>query len=267
MNKAEKTEIDFLAFFHRHLVPMVFVFKKDDITAPYVVTTFVLSVQELWFLVTAGHCLQEVDKRKKEGYLIQKCYLMDSLGEGAKHFEPIIFTYDLAKPQYMPDSREMDYGIIPLSTYYQGLLSTNNVTPLNEEVWRKQSINPEVFALIGTPDEFVQRDNDTVGVSTLLNWIDECEKPDHFPNTELPLFYGKVKLHSNQRSVLGMSGGPIFAFEQVNGNYRYWLKALQSSWREQSEIVIGCPTTFLGNVIDKMISENEKKANNDSGIL
>ncbi len=260
MENFQKTESDFLAFFHRHLVPMVFVFQKGNITTSYVVTSFVLSVQERWFLVTAGHCLEKVDKCKAEGYSIQKCYLMDSMGVGATHLEPIIFTYDLAKPQYMSDSREMDYGIIPLSTYYQRLLSANNITPLSEEVWRKQSNKPEAFALIGVPDEFIQRDNETVGIITVLNWVDECEKPDHFPNTELPLFYGKVKLHSNQRSVVGMSGGPIFAFEQVDGQYKYWLKALQSSWRDQSEIVIGCPTTFLGNVIDKMVSENEKRA-------
>ena len=170
---------------------------------------------------------------------------MDSMGVGATHFEPIIFTYDHANPQYIPDSREMDYGIIPLSTLYQGLLSSNNISPLNEEVWR---------------NEFVQRDNETLGIITILNWIDECKKPKHFPNTELPLFYGKIKLHSNQRSVLGMSGGPIFAFEQVKGKYKYWLTALQSSWREKSGIVIGCPTTFLGSVIEEMISENEKRA-------
>jgi hypothetical protein len=260
MDNTENTKNDFLAFLHRHLVPMVYIFQKGDITASYVVTAFVLSVKEKWFLVTAGHCLQDVDKYKKEGFSIRKCYLMDSMGVGATHFEPIIFAYDLAKPQYVPDSREMDYGIIPLSSYYQGLLSANNIAPLNEEVWRKQSKQSEVFALIGVPDEFIQRDKDTVGIITVLNWIDECEKPDHFPDTELPLFYGKVKLHSNQRSVVGMSGGPIFAFEQVNGQYRYWLKALQSRWREQPEIVIGCPTTFLGNVIDKMVSENEKRA-------
>lgn len=259
MDNVQKTDNDFIAFFHRHLIPIVFEFRKDDIGVPFVITSFVLSVQKQWFLVTAGHCLQKVDELKREGYAIHKCYLMDSMGVGATHFEPIIFTYDLAKPQFMADSREMDYGIIPLSTYYQELLSANNVSPLNEEVWRIQPNKPESFALIGIPDEFIQKDDNTVGIITALNWIEECEKPEHLPNTELPLFYGKIKLHSNQRSVKGMSGGPIFAFEQVNGQYRYWLKALQSSWLDQSEIVIGCPTTFLGNVIDKMISENEKR--------
>lgn len=253
MDGVHKTDNDFLAFFHRHLIPMVFEFKKNDTARPYVITTFILSVQNHWFLVTAGHCLQRVDELRKEGYAIQKCYLMDSMGVGAKHFEPIIFAYDHAKPQYVPDSREMDYGIIPLSTYYQELLSTNNISPLNEDVWRIQPNRPETFALIGVPDEFIQQDNNNVGIITTLNWIEECEKPDHLPNTELPLFYGKITLHSNQRSISGMSGGPIFAFEKVNGQYKYWLKALQSSWLNQSEIIIGCPTTFLGNVLDKMI--------------
>jgi hypothetical protein len=255
MDDIQRADNDFIAFFHRHLVPIVFEFRKGNNKLPFVITAFVLSVQEQWFLVTAGHCLERVDEYKESGYLIQKCYLMDSMGVGAMHFEPLIFTYDLAKPQYVPDNREMDYGIIPLSPYYQELLKVNNITPLNEEVWRIQPSNPESFALIGVPDEFIQRDNDTVGIVTAINWIEECEKPEHLPNTELPLFYGKIKLHPNQRSVRGMSGGPIFAFELIKGQYKYWLKALQSSWLEQSEVVIGCPTTFLGNVIDKMISE------------
>src|SRR6266487_3461966 len=217
MDSIQKTDNDFIAFFHRHLIPMVFVFKKSDVTTSFVITAFVLSVQEQWFLVTAGHCLQKIDEMKKEGYAIQKCYLMDSMGVGATHFDPIIFTYDLAKPQYMPDSREMDYGIIPLSTYYQRLLSANKVTPISEEFWRLQPNNPESFALIGIPDESIQRNDNTVGIITALNWIEECEKPEHLPNTQLPLFYGKITLHSNQSSIRGMSGGPILAFEQVNG--------------------------------------------------
>jgi hypothetical protein len=255
MDSVQKADNDFIAFFHRHLIPMVFVFKKGNVTTSFVITAFVLSVRGQWFLVTAGHCLQKVDEMKMEGYAIEKCYLMDSMGVGAKHFEPFVFTYELAKPQYIPDSRELDYGIIPLSTYHQGLLSANNISPFSEDAWRIQPNKPESFALIGVPDEFLQRDNNNVGIVTAINWIEECEKPESLPNTELPLFYGKITLHSNQRSIRGMSGGPIFAFEQINGQYRYWLIALQSSWLDQSKIVIGCPTTFLGDVIDKMISE------------
>ena len=255
MIDAQRTQDDFIAFFHRHLVPMVFVFKMGDITARYIITTFVLSVRERWFLVTAGHCLEEVDKYNKEGFSIHQCFLMDSMGTGATHFEPFIFPYDLAKPQYNPKSREMDYGIIPLSNLYQGLLKANKISPLNEEFWRIQRDDPEFFALLGVPKENLQIGENSVGIVTALNWIEECEKPDNVPDTDVPLFYGKITLHSDQKSVRGMSGGPIFAFKEVNGRYKYWLKALQSRWIEQSEIVIGCPTTFLGNVIDKMISE------------
>ena len=101
----------------------------------------------------------------------------------------------------------------------------------------------------------MQVSENSVGIVTALNWIEECEKPDNLPESKLPLFYGKITLHSDQKSVRGMSGGPIFAFKEVSGQYKYWLKALQSRWIEQSEIVIGCPTTFLGNIIDKMVSE------------
>lgn len=256
MNEAERKANDFIAFFHRHVIPMVFIFQKDHVAAPYVITTFVLSVKEKWFLITAGHCLQKIDEYKEDGYTLYKCYLMDSMGTGATHFEPIIFTYELSKPQYvLGNDRELDFGIIPLMEIYRGLLSANQVSPLNEDAWRIQPREPEFFALLGVPEENLKVSDNVVGVVTALNWIDECEKPDHLPNTGIQLFYGKITLHSDQKSVVGMSGGPIFAFKEINGQYKYWLKALQSSWLDKSEIVIGCPTALLGNVLDQMLAE------------
>lgn len=261
MSEAQRDENDFLAFFHRHVIPMVLVLKKGEILAPTVITTFVLSVREKWFLVTAGHCLKQIDDYKKEGYTTNQCFLMDSMGTGATHFEPIIFTFEQSKPQYIfsdTPNDKMDYGIIPLSEYYRGLLKANNICPLSEEVWKFQPEEPELFALIGVPGEFVQPGQKSVGVVTSLNFIDECERPEKLSETEMPMFYGKILLHKNQRSVKGMSGGPIFAFKQINGQYRYWLKALQSRWLEQSEIVMGCPTTFLGVALEKMIGEMQE---------
>jgi hypothetical protein len=255
LQRDQRNPDGFIAFLHRHVIPMAFIFKKDSVVAPYVITTFVLSVQERWFLVTAGHCLQKIDEYKGNGYTLSECYLIDSFGTGATHFEPIPFTYELARPQYVTDDREFDFGIIPLLELHRGSLSANNIIPLNEDVWRIQPKEPEFFALLGVPTGNLKMVENKVGFVAALNWIEECEKPDSLPDTEIPLFYGKITLHAAQKSVVGMSGGPIFAFKEVDGQYRYWLKALQSRWIEQSNLIIGCPTIHLGSVLDKMLVE------------
>jgi hypothetical protein len=247
-----------LAFFNRHVITLIVEIKKADIIAPIAITSFVLSVRDEWVLVTAGHCLQWIDEYKKEGYTLGRCFLKDSMGSGATHFEPVIFVYDYANPQYIRDSREMDYGFIPLSKYYRDLLSANNICPLNEEVWKLQPKEPEFYALIGVPSEFFNQDWETMGFMSVLNFIEECERPDISPESELPLFYGKIQLHPDQTSIKGMSGGPIFAFKHVDGNIRYWLRALQSRWLDQSQIVIGCPTTLLGEALERMFLQSKE---------
>jgi hypothetical protein len=189
MDEAQQAAEKISALLHQHLVLLVFFFNKDSSTVPFVVTTFVLSVQEQWFLVTAGHCLQQVEEYKEEGWVIQKCFLMDSLGLGAKYFEPIIFTYDLENPQFIRDEREMDYGIIPLKLIYKDLLKANGIKPLNEGVWKKQPKEPEFYTLIGAPSEFNEYDNETIKIVSILNFIDKCKRPDNCPETDFPLLW------------------------------------------------------------------------------
>ena len=74
-------ETDIVSYFERHIVPLVFTFTRGGQTHRFHVTAFVLSVGGQWFLVTAGHCLAEVDELSAEhGYTLEGCCLVDSLG-------------------------------------------------------------------------------------------------------------------------------------------------------------------------------------------
>ena len=103
--------------------------------------------------------------------------------------------------------------------------------------------------LIGVPSENTKLDKDYLELATTMNHIEKCERPKVLPDTEIPLFYGRIITSSGQ-DIAGMSGGPIFAFEIVNGHGKYWLVALQSKWLPESKVIIGCPTTFLGLVLE-----------------
>ena len=71
--------VDF--FVKHHLVPIFFTFAKGADSFDMVVTAFPLSVGDHWFLVTAGHCLQKIERLIEEcEYQIDRCRFVDALG-------------------------------------------------------------------------------------------------------------------------------------------------------------------------------------------
>src|SRR5947209_2502294 len=72
-------------FFHRHVVPIYFAFKKGDRRSCCLVTSFVMSVHNQWFLMTAGHCIKDIEQNLRAGYAIERCRLVDCVGIGARH--------------------------------------------------------------------------------------------------------------------------------------------------------------------------------------
>src|SRR5258707_8145478 len=85
---------DIVAYFQRHLVPVFIAFANGAESLSAVVTTFVMSVSDQWLLVTAGHCIQQIeDFTRKHRYKITTCRLMDSMGVGASHNDSIPFVY------------------------------------------------------------------------------------------------------------------------------------------------------------------------------
>ena len=131
------TPDELVGFFQRHIVPIFFTLQREQDTQNFTVTTFVLSVADHWFLITAGHCVSAIETLIKDhGYEVTRCLLIDSMGLGAMHPEPIPFAYKEAYPIFLSDECAFDYGIIAISPHYRRLLQANKVQPLNEEVWK-----------------------------------------------------------------------------------------------------------------------------------
>lgn len=253
------THDEIVGFFHRHLVPIYFSCQKDRESQSFVVTAFVLSVGSKWFLITAGHCIHDIKRLTHEfGYQITQCHLLDSMGLGARHRDPIPFDYESASPVCLSEQREFDYGIIALSSYYKRLLKANNVQALNEEVWKKQLTKVDFYMLLGVPAELTKFDLNALEVITTLHTVEALEgRSNNFPKTDVPLFYGRVRLGEPVSNIEGMSGGPIFGFYQNHkGELRYWLVALQSRWLPDSHKIMACPTKLLGLFLEEMVQKN-----------
>lgn len=246
-----------IGFFHRHVVPVFFTFQKETDAQSFVVTAFVLSVSDTWFLVTAGHCIREIEDITNHGYKITHCQLIDSLGLDAKHLDPIPFVYQESYPVCISDNYAFDYGIMVLSPYYKQLLQANNVQALNEDVWKKQPSKVDFYMLLGVPGELVKVNPTSIEIAPLLCFIEPInQRPEGFTEVDVDLFYGRIVLGEGITSVKGMSGGPIFAFHQnEKGELRYWLIALQSRWLPESHFIAGCPTKLLGHFIEDLTTQ------------
>ena len=249
-------------FFSQHIVPMLFLFEKDDRRQQFIITSFVLSVSNHWFLLSAGHCFNQMKKELiNAGWIIKKCYLIDFLGINANFNDPIPFTFDIEKAFFFPEINDkdfaFDYGIYPLSIYFQKLLISNNIKPLNEEVWKKQPESFEFFLLLGIPAELVRYEVNDIQLFASMFFVDVLpEKPNGFKDVSLPQIYGKITLNSEIKSIKGMSGGPVFGLKKNDiGEFRYWLVSLLSRWLPESHLIATCPTKLIGEAIDSYLSQ------------
>lgn len=249
-----RSDDDLIGFFHRHLVPIFISLKSGQKTQSTVLTAFLMSVEEKWYLITAGHSISKIEElTTQHGYRISKCLLIDSLGAGAKYPHPIPFVYEKANPTCISDERDFDYGFLEVSSYYRKLLEANKVKPLDEEVWKKRPKKLDFYLLLGIPGETVNVKPKNIEFNPTLFSIEYLpNRPNGFSETIIPQFYGKIILDDEINSIEGISGGPVFGFyENEKGEMRYWVVALQSTWLPKSHIISACPTHILGDLIEK----------------
>jgi len=250
-----------VSFFYQHIVPIYFCFEKGDRKHQFIITSFVFSVSDNWFLITAGHCFETIrEEFIVKGWRLISCSIIDFLGLNAKFKEPIPFNFDIMKAYYFPeinDDYSFDYGAYPLSLYYKELLLSNNIRSLNEEVWKKQPDHVDVSAVLGIPWELTNFDHGVELVSCFFKVEIIEEKPEGFKDTSLPRIYAKIYFDNGVESIEGMSGGPLLGFQQLeNGELRYWLLGLQSRWYSPSQHIAACPTKILGLMLESIISKS-----------
>jgi len=240
----------YLSFLANHIAPILISYRKNGDEGSDILTAFVLSVSNRWFLITAGHCLTNIKQLLSDGYQIVECSLIDSLGPDAGNRIPIPFPYE-PNNALVVDNDEFDYGAIALSDYYRRLMEKNNIRPLNEEVWLDQPTMPEAYVLCGFPAETTKFNTAFVETSSTQILIRRIENPTDLLKKVRPgLFYGQIRLDQDLKSIKGMSGGPIFAFQKdKEGRIRYWLVGLQSSWVPDKQIIIAHPITVLGKAL------------------
>ena len=118
----------------------------------------ILSVNQEWFFITAGHCLEQLEKAIQQTK-VERIRLVDYAGAQSTNHDPIPFDYQRTFRQHWndPNGVGVDFGIVYVPTYYRRLLEANGVRANDEVQWRRQPERFETAWMLGFPSALVRR--------------------------------------------------------------------------------------------------------------
>lgn len=245
-----EAEFTFLKTLCRHFVALAGAYypidaagKKCGEEAFYFYSAFVCKLQDTWFLVTAGHAMEDfLGPLARKEMSISVNWLIDYFGEGAKTLYPIPFNLLDHKIFYVnEDTLGIDGAAILISENEQQLLEANGIKPLGPGNWViPQGDTPKGFVLLGLPEERTHtvHSGDTIKglAKPLLLPIQRLQDDETHPFTR---FQGSIDPIQPLSTVVGMSGGPIFACVDKDGEVFYYAVAIQSACKDLT--IFACP--------------------------
>lgn len=273
----------FLYAFSRHIVSLSWLDASIDTDGPtddpddydpkaFSISAFVISVRDIWFLVTAGHILRDLDSRLKAGRRIVKSRLIDGFAS-QESFPPIPFMLGDALQWYVFENG-LDYALIPLPPTFARQLIAGGVSALTEPAWTDMADSLDGYFLLGFPDQGADitvtsnraKGNVKVSLGMPLLPIQRVDDPPDVLKCDTERFYARVPITAGNvdgksitlTDIDGMSGGPIFAVKRTDTDrFRYWLVAVQSGWAPKSRVLAACPIQPLVDAIGTCIDAHD----------
>jgi hypothetical protein len=261
------TESETLQYFCRHLVALCVTFQRkgEDHTHFAAYSGTLILIHSRVFLLTAGHILEDLDKvRKSADVEITNAVLADTFGLERISDIPIPFDLKSAESFHIDNEEEgLDFGVISLSRYYVNLLAKNGVVALEEKNWINQAnVSFDGYVMLGLPEEIASKYVNDAGeglVEPTMFGVRRLDPPpDDTPVTTHPRFVGQISAETPIKSVVGMSGGPIFGF-RFGEQTQYWVVALQSTWIPSRRIVYGCSLPILATLMTQWANDSASK--------
>ncbi len=246
----------------RHFVTLSCVFtspnSSEERTCIY--SGFLFKVLGLWFYITAGHVIREIEAATKAGFKFDVWRLGDQTA--GNRFKNVAIPYSFNLDNWLVVENEdsgLDYAAVPLDQMSIMNLEAGGAQPLDKESWGDHVTEFDHWILVGMPSESVNYDNESViSGRVVLALLDSCDAPDSVWNDTANRFYARLQEGSEAfvKSVVGMSGGPIFALKKINGEWRYNVIGVQSSWFKNIRTIAACPISSFGLAIEKALSED-----------
>jgi len=279
-------EGDILEFFCRHLIGICWYEGRlndngefTDEPTFYGASGFLLQLYDdlpgSIALITAGHVFTDYHERMAEPQMgATQHSLFDIWGphSSCEHripfnlFEyPVFYIYE--------KTLGFDFAVVHLPILVKRSLAQSTI-PFTKTNWVHQSgITFDYYAMLGLPNEdavqFTDNKNNLKSIATVQNpallFLNPCNLPSEITPSTNPQFVAKIDDRVDLKSIVGMSGGPIFGFRRSeNGQIAYWPVAIQSRWLPGKRIVIGSFVAPIAAEIEQCISRESKSGNTES---
>ncbi|HUU85167.1 MAG TPA: hypothetical protein VM243_16830 [Phycisphaerae bacterium] len=240
------------------------------------VSAFVLSVRGVWFLVTAGHVIEKLDRMlSADESTLEECHLIDQWAQGPYQSNWVPFDYEGAPRQIVGDETDFDYAVFLLEGNPRELLEKNGVASIAEEAWRNPAADAPAYFLLGIPAELSTTEVFHTAEGRMIRSrpslilqgiLPLAERPPGMEMREEQRAYGQIDLSAfhddagRMSSIEGVSGGPIFACKRRgDGNWAYWCVGVQSTWHRGTQTISWCPLEPLANRIDAILSDCDEE--------
>ena len=240
-------------FFHRHVVPIHFEFRKGHVVRTRVVTAFVMAINEQWCLVTAGRNIESIESEFDQGYEIERCCLLDCNGVNTPHGTTIPFDYLESAATRLSYDPTYDCGVFLLGAHHVRLLKESGIEAMTEEVWERQPYSVDFHAIIGVHGK--PSPSNAMGITSTLHKVTPLtHRPDCFEETGTPTFWAAVTPGCEQGDMPDLSGSPIFAFRQTeDGELAYWLHSIQNQWVQSRGLIAACFARPIGKFLKEVV--------------
>ena len=220
-------------------------------------SSFIVCVNKIWFLITAGHILKDIEDRIQSGRKIVRARLVDSFQDN-NNSNSIPFDFvEAPKIPIYSEEDGIDYGAIMLRNFYVRSLYADGSRAINEKENENIPDKADKYFIVGFPTQARNIESTSNENGGIINIDIGCPlipiQPVDEPPIELKMkekrFYARVPIIEGNRyakdgrmtDIDGMSGGPIIAVKQIDSNtIRYWIIAIQSGWLKSKRILAAC---------------------------
>lgn len=259
----DETDARFVNYLSHFLVSLGCVSVSSRLIPPateqkFFTSGFVIEVLGDWYFVSAGHVFNEIATyRRSWPHLHHQFVIFSGFGTFAATRELVRFDYREA--DFCVDRPEgLDFGAIKLTGGERAHLSANSVLAVEERVW-DQSLPASFsdFALLGLPYQNMELTTPgEAGIQPVYLRLEAlASKPAQYAAHTDPMRYFKVMEPSRpDLNIKGMSGCPVFAFEQRPGqDVRAVVCGVQSSWYSGPRITAATDLRFAANLLREAV--------------
>jgi len=221
----------------------------------HVISGFLVEACGVWFYVTAGHILRDIRTSLDVGDEFDVWRLDDQTAGNRFKGAAIPYAFDIEKWLVIDDEDVgLDYAVLPLDTIYCLQLKAGGAIPIDKVAWGNHVSEHDQWAVVGIPSETVAYDQENIITGRIAVMpLKPTEEPALAGRKAKNQFYARLTDMGSVNDIGGMSGGPVFALKKVEGEWRYKVIGVQSSWYPSARTIAACPFSSLGVALEDLV--------------